>query len=830
MNLENNETKNLIFAGLFHDIGKFYQRTGRDHNASFKKYDSDDFGFGGAHAKWSADFVFNIAGYNDLVCDLVLHHHKYNKAENKDLCSIIARADSHSAFERYKSDVKQDPDNEPLVSIFSGISLDDNVNNDCYVNLEKLSLRDMSGLMPVDSKREARRGYSNLVSSYKRLWTNFVNEFKRVNDIYDFDTVLFLLKKYTSTIPSAVYTSVPDISLYDHSKTTSAIGLVRYMYDMKTGELRKTSDKQDVYLLVNGDISGIQHFIYRISSPQDAQKGMSRRLRGRSLYISLLCDAIVRYIIDNLDLCSANVLFSAGGRFTILADNTEDTRNKIKDISRLINRYFIDNFNSELYLSLVCTGASGDDFRDYGSLNDKLGMLLSVDKQHKFADSLVSVFSLEDGVAYNICSICGNVCDDTVCGMCHSHEELGRSALNARYLLVCNSYEDCGDFDMYIDSLGIGYIFVDSDESLLGNIDKYSNLFSHVEICRLNDTDFLSLTDSVEMSNVSFTFKFMGNTVPDTSCDGILSFEQLASLSKGSSKMGVLKMDVDNLGLIFSRGFDNDIKESGMSISRVSTLSSYLDMFFAGFINNIAREFTVYAASDSTDKDDIIPVLSKDEEKTLNFTRTPNSNAPIPTIYINYSGGDDLLVIGPYDDVIEFACRLRSEFKKWTCDNDSINISGGIAIVNGKFPIGKAVEIADNNLSNSKKAGKNKITLFNEIFEWDDNEPFIGFNSLLDYGKELEKYVDNGIISKGFIYSLLNMWNNNYPYKLSNINENEWKHDNRERLRHKSYVPYYKYRLRNIKDEDVRRYIDKNGMKYMPWIKIPVSWVSLRTR
>ena len=46
----------------------------------------------------------------------------------------------------------------------------------------------------------------------------------------------------------------------------------------------------------------------------------------------------------------------------------------------------------------------------------------------------------------------------------------------------------------------------------------------------------------------------------------------------------------------------------------------------------------------------------------------------------------------------------------------------------------------------------------------------------------------------------------------------------------KSYIPMFKYKLRLIKNREVKDYIDKNGIKFMPWIKTPVSWVSLRLR
>ena len=58
----------------------------------------------------------------------------------------------------------------------------------------------------------------------------------------------------------------------------------------------------------------------------------------------------------------------------------------------------------------------------------------------------------------------------------------------------------------------------------------------------------------------------------------------------------------------------------------------------------------------------------------------------------------------------------------------------------------------------------------------------------------------------------------------------EWNEDIQKRLTNKSYIPIFKYKLRLIKDKQVREDLDKKGLKFMPWIKIPVSWVSLRMR
>jgi CRISPR-associated protein Csm1 len=61
-------------------------------------------------------------------------------------------------------------------------------------------------------------------------------------------------------------------------------------------------------LLVGGDIPGIQAMRYTITS-----RGVAKSLRGRSLYLQLLCDAVVRLLLERFRLPAANVLVNAGG-------------------------------------------------------------------------------------------------------------------------------------------------------------------------------------------------------------------------------------------------------------------------------------------------------------------------------------------------------------------------------------------------------------------------------------------------------------------------------------------------------------------------------------
>lgn len=207
----------------------------------------------------------------------------------------------YSASEREDIDDTQEVNETPLISLFSKIVLEGNDKvSEKYIPLNKLSLdgESFNNLKPTDKKEIIRK--RNSTSRYNSLWDEFNSEFELIQNKTDFNTLLALLKKYASTMPSAAYKSKSDISLYDHSKTTAALAVSRYLFN-RDGDVKLTQTNDlNCYLAIEGDISGIQKFIFKISSPQEAQSGMSKRLRGRSLYLTLLCDAIATFLY-NLD-------------------------------------------------------------------------------------------------------------------------------------------------------------------------------------------------------------------------------------------------------------------------------------------------------------------------------------------------------------------------------------------------------------------------------------------------------------------------------------------------------------------------------------------------
>lgn len=820
----------LKFASLFHDIGKFYQRadnlgkSGHNYDSKYEKLDDSDYGSSGAHSKWSADFVKDY--FDDLVEELVLYHHNPSKSAFPELCKMLQKADHHSSKERIESEEKQDVLLTPLTSIFSRVSLNNTQNDDYHIPLVELDLK--KALHPHDKTK--MKGW-NLVPEYEQLWVKFINEFRLLEN-KDFESVLSIVKKYTATIPSAVYLSQGDISLYDHLKTTTAIANCRYLFSKKDNLTQ--NDEQKVYKVISGDISGIQKFIYKVSSPEDAQSGMSKRLRGRSLYLTLLCEAIAYKIINDLHLDSSNILFCGGGRFTIIAPNTSETDNIIKNIDLKVNKAFIDKFNAELYLSMVSADASGDDLANFGKILSKLRIIINENKKHKFVNHLGELFKSNDEINYNLCPVCGNpiTIDDKLCDECRGHEDLGSAVANAKYLIRYESDNQIPE-SLFFNELGIGYLFKKYKRDVVNFVNENNNV--KFTISKLNDTNFLDIANDISNENVTFDFKVFGNNVPNVHGKP-LYFNHLAQMSKGANKLGILKMDVDNLGKIFSQGFDNLKREGGSSISRISSLSFYMDLFFSGRINQVITKFKFF--EETYGKDELFNKIELEfEDGKTETVYKPKDQLPdefkdlgSSTIHINYSGGDDLLVVGPYDDIIEFAQEFRQRFKKWTACNDSINISGGITIISPKFPIGKAALMADGELEKSKDCGKDKITIFGEVLSWQSNDNYKGFEDIFDFAKDLEELTSKKITSKGFVYSLLKIWQRANINDLTNYNEQSWKDKNFEKLSTKRYVPILMYKLRLIKNKKTRKDLAKQTIKFMPWIKTPVSWTSLRLR
>ena len=813
-----NELENIF---LLHELGMFYQRTGQSPSDKYKNLSQSELGC--THSKWSATLADEL-GLSGQIQDVILYHHKPEilNDENAEVANILNETNE------YFPGKGDELGRSSLASVFSGIKINENNKpTKHFLPLQKLDVDNFQ--FPVE------RDNNNNEEAYNELWADFKEDLAKISEDQLSGHLYYLIKKYTTFMPSLSQ----DISLFDHIKCTTAIATCLHKC-MENGPKQIPGDDK-FFLLISGGISGIQRFIYRVASPLKAQEGMAKRLRGRSFYLNLLNDAIVTLILDKLELPEANLIWCGGGNFLILAPNTGQTSEKLEELRTEVNQLLLSKFNSELFLTMTWKGTRPDELNKFGKSKENIAVELSETKKQKFVDILDDLFIEDWENPLKTCPVCANALtpDEDFCEDCNKHKEIGKKLAYASYYLRVITAkneltkQESIEFDAFI--FGVGYKFIRNKADIIKNIGSVAEHSTKIQVFKINDTAFLDEDLIKQCSNlnlpVSFGFSFIANTVPEYE-NKVLSFTHMAELSKGANKTGVLKMDVDNLGTIFATGFVDE----KANIARISTMSSMLDFYFSGFLNKICEKYYFIDGRQICDEcKDVarkieLPPLDEISEILKTVYRFDGkeqacdecSKNKIPSVYINYAGGDDLLIIGPWDSIVELASDIRGNFKEFTCNNDDINISGGVSIISNKFPIGRAASLAGDLLKKSKDKGRNRMSVFGETVCWDTKYPLKGFHELLDFSFELEDYVDERTVSKGFIYSLMRMWQSNFGY-------GEGPSD-KVRLEKRAHIPLLKYKLARTVKKEIREELDKQIQQVFPWVKIPVSWVSLRTR
>lgn len=139
------------------------------------------------------------------------------------------------------------------------------------------------------------------------------------------------------------------ISLYNEIKLNVCIAgaIYRYFcYGNKAEREYTIPNDENAFLLFSCDLSGIQTFIYNITSERAL-----KMLRSRSFYIDMLMEHFINSLLYELDLTRANLVYSGGGHAYAIFDNTVQTKEAIDHALENTNNWFIEHFGTELYLA-----------------------------------------------------------------------------------------------------------------------------------------------------------------------------------------------------------------------------------------------------------------------------------------------------------------------------------------------------------------------------------------------------------------------------------------------------------------------------------------------
>lgn len=562
----------------------------------------------------------------------------------------------------------------------------------------------------------------------KSLYKSFLAEFELLpgNDLIVFtDSLITLLEKYLTFVPVA-----GEITLFDHLKSAAALAIC----------MKRSDESNNKFLIVAADVSGIQNFIYSEYSPiENLKKGLSKRLRGKSFYLAMLTDSFIEMLLREFNLPRTNLLLNGGGSFLLLLPNSSQNRKLLESINVKMQNWFLKNFRNEINIVIASVQADDSLYSSFPSWYNIISSELQAAKKQKNIKILNTLFETDidspnfeipplpawfekKGIYENL-----NKTELAFQNLSDLFELLGMSIPKAKYLLSmpfisqAESKTDFRDiFHFPLPAFNTAWYFLKSDQELNRFFGHLKEETSCMRLHVINDTSLFESLPLVKLLSdaanrglkVAPVFKFIGNTAPLDKDESIMEFEKIAALNTRMEEnkkisetldyplLGVLRMDVDNLGAIFSFGLESNSNPGNIrTLTRVVQLSRLMNHFFTGYINEIA------------DRHDM---------------------------YITYSGGDDLFAVGSWINCIEFASDVREKFSLFSSGNPDLTLSAGLHLCKPGFPIGKSAAQSGAAEEKAKeKPGKDSISVFGRVFGWSD------FTELYKYGKELDALVKN---------------------------------------------------------------------------------------
>ncbi|MDR1448069.1 MAG: type III-A CRISPR-associated protein Cas10/Csm1 [Candidatus Ancillula sp.] len=774
---------NTIYGCLLHDLGKVTQRAEKSRTM---------------HGKHGAQKLeeWNIRGKCPVdVIHSVRYHMAKEMAGSHEVLDMNApayiayiadniaagtdrRADMDDEEGKYgevgyrNSEDRKVWDSElALASIFSAFGIE---KTDTYYNPQMLD--DYGSInFPEEKSNDFNWGiYTEIAQKLEK----FIKEHEFTQ--YHIASMLNLLEATCSFVPSSTNTTeINDISLYDHLKLTAAFGSAIYYYlqDKKEKDFKRvlkdnSTDfyQEKAFLMVNLNISGIQDFIYTI-----VDGGAAKTLRARSFYLEMMTEYFIDKLLNNVDLSRASLLYSGAGSAYLIFANTDETKRKVDEFEMQINNFLLDTFGISLYLATAYCEFSAKDIMiettklekevriQNGDMKTEKSYIVTTENAKKYAESLKYIYqqvslkaskkklhryNTEQIIKLNSnkkasgteCKICGSIVKeskdpyDIKCSICQSLLDLSNLIQSKRdnYFIVRTAKGDVTDGIMQR-GLPIGpsmYLYAEDEDKIK---EEQANLT--VDNSRI----------FIYRKNKFFVGENLSNRILVGDYTVRKTYEELANASVGISRLAAMRLDVDNLGQAFISGFSKlPADKPGIynSISRSASFSRSMSLFFKFYINYL---------------------LNNPEYRGITYAMYSKPR----DCQIIYAGGDDLFIVGAWNEVIEFAVDFNKKFKQWT--NGKLTVSAGIGIFDHKYPVSQiAIQTGElenaakmNNSKNGDKnyTEKNSIALFSQdfVFTWQDFEELV----INDKYNEVRGFFEHSNLSaeygKAFIYNLLGL-------------------------------------------------------------------------
>ena len=856
---------NLQIGALLHDIGKIVRRAGK--------------GGKNRHSKAGSDYLENRElldkeKYRE-VYDMIKYHHneeidekmkENEKLDDDSLAYIIYEADNiASGVDRVKYDDEISDEGKkikvtgieglPLNSIFNRLNVQ---KNKIEKNFGSLRNDRRNFNIPKEKKEKNKIENTEYLNVLEQLRDD-LEEMKQKN-ILTPEKLNSVLEESCIYFPSSSYVDYPDVPYYDHVKLTAAVAVCMYIYDMEKENNRdyknkyfKKSQKKErektKFLFVSGEFTGIQNFIYTITS-----KMAMKSLRGRSFYLELFIEHIIDEILEALNLSRVNLIYSAGSQFYMLLPNVPKTIEILENYKKIVNDFLLKELGTSVYYEISHTETSAEELGNKLSENIKKenqikeifkrnSIETSRKKLNRYSEKQLEKIFDEDSDLNKIyndtkeCVICkksekeeiliknsqnesnGNI---EICDYCKNYIKLGRDISKSfhqkrTFFMEKNCEENSSKlkFPKYPKgSTEIVFRNFETVEEVEKESDKFYRFYS------IND-DYFGKGNSRNIKIGNYNIKSTNKEKENN----LVEFTELVKKGKGIERLAVLRADIDNLGTLFQTGFEDRgfVNIDGekepykfVRFSKTVVLSRYLSDFFKRVINLILERKNLTDEKNELFKEYCNIITERTKEKTDGRN-----------IVLVYSGGDDVFAIGTWNDIIEFSVDLRTAFKEFS--SDRVTLSAGIGFFDENYPIfqmaqktGELEKLAKSyNENEIGKTTKDAIALFgvekndklNHVYKWDD---FIGkvLNEKYKYLKSRISLKENEETEKVFVgkskwYSLMNLIRSQFEEK-----ENE---------KHRIDIARFAYIIARIKydkqnERQQKNYLDLKKQLF-EWIK-----------
>ncbi len=454
-------------------------------------------------------------------------------------------------------------------------------------------------------------------------------------------------------------------------------------FKFETPTKEATEVPKGVKCVVSGDFYGIQKFIF------DGLKSAhtAKVLRAKSAFVMVLCEFLAKNVADG---CNGVVLSKKAGKFEVACCKPFDEVEKfVKELKKRVDEFFLKHFFglSGVNFGVVACGFDDFEVEKFKAFRENLAEEMEQQKFRKFGflerEKRVKLSLSEKLKNEELCEICGvrkgecKVCYENEkekrCEVCDAFVKFGKKLASEEDKDVCS-----GEF------FGL--------DSVVGACEKVKltdTLRSYV--CR-DKNDKNRVLTFVELANLSCSEKACENggetNLQKQENAGENECETKCETQTGLKALAVLKADVDNMGN-FIREFDKfkDYK-------KFHEFSSGLDEFFSRYV-----PFKLFNGKH---------------------------------IYTVFGGGDDLFVVGAWDEVVEAAREIDKKFKDFVAPTNEkikeaknkklapLSISFGVVIVHEKVPVDIFSELANEAENAAKKLDENgdkkaAISLFGEV-------------------------------------------------------------------------------------------------------------------